>query len=375
LAEDYILSKAQSQEVANAFFESVSNNSKAAKVENNRISSTKSIPDNGNKDALFVNIYEGGGFVVVSADKRIQPILAFSQNNDFPLLEVDIPCGLDLWIDDYVSTIDSLRKNKSPQREEIKKIWADYTNANKAAKDSTARTTNYNQCPYYAYEGMVTTDITTKNPLLTTTWGQGVGYNNYCPHENCSNTTNGRSLAGCVAVATGMVMRYHEHPTYVNWSVMPDNTGSNTTSSLLFDIGARVDMDWGCSSSGATTSKAVDALTDDYGYSSASYVDFAYQTVKNELSGNHPVILRGRNSNGSGGHAWVTDGYKQTDYYECQQDPYGSGLVSVLTHSTLYFNMVWGWGTYGIGYYAFNNWNSPVNTYNDNKKMITNIRP
>lgn len=149
-----------------------------------------------------------------------------------------------------------------------------------------------------------------------------------------------------------------------------------STSSLLYNIGLEVDMDYSCSGSGANTGDAVNALTGAYNYSSASYTNYSHHTVKNEINAGYPVILRGRNSNS--GHAWVCDGYRSSQYYECQRDPYGgSALVAVHTHTTLYLHMVWGWGTTSVGYYAFNGWD-PTGTpgpYNDDKKMIVNIRP
>lgn len=48
-------------------------------------------------------------------------------------------------------------------------------------------------------------DNTQVGPFLTTAWGQGFPYFNSCPLINSRH-----SLAGCVAVATGQIIRYTE---------------------------------------------------------------------------------------------------------------------------------------------------------------------
>ena len=44
------------------------------------------------------------------------------------------------------------------------------------------------------------------------------------------------------------------------------------------------------------------------------------------------------------------------------------------TYGTLYLHMVWGWGTSKVAYFAFDNWSSVNGPFNDDKKMMTNIR-
>ena len=59
-----------------------------------------------------INLEEG--FVVVSATKKISPILAFSKTGKFDLDEIcKLPIGLNLWIDEQKEGIASIRNNSS----------------------------------------------------------------------------------------------------------------------------------------------------------------------------------------------------------------------------------------------------------------------
>lgn len=101
-------------------------------------------------------------------------------------------------------------------------------------------------------------------PLLSTVWHQGVGFNNHAPYKNCSNLSNGRALAGCVAIAGAQVMNYLEYPSNYNFNLMYNFNGSDETSRLIRDIGNAVDMDYGCGSSGAKTKDLAKAFKDNF---------------------------------------------------------------------------------------------------------------
>ncbi|MFB9056602.1 C10 family peptidase [Mariniflexile ostreae] len=192
-------------------------------------------------------------------------------------------------------------------------------------------------------------------PLMTTFWHQGFGFNNNAPYKSCSNLSNGRAYAGCVAIAGAQVINYLEYPTTYDYNLMYNTTGSSEASRLIRDIGDAVDMDYGCSSSGANTEVLVDAFKNNFSYSSANYGSFNPTTLKNELNWGYPVILRGESSNA--GHAWVCDGY---DYYV---NPCGANL--------LWLHMNWGWGTGSYnGSYQVGNYRG----YDNNNEMIYGIR-
>lgn len=373
--DEYTITGEESLQIARNFFSSLEGNTAFARKSSNDIQESFTISDRNSEAALHINKIKGGGFVIVSADRRIQPILAFSDQNDFPRASATTLDGVRDWIQSRVAVVDSVREHNTKQSESVRRMWDDYLDSDKKSPKSSSSRTTSNQC---GYDGQTYTETTYSSLLVQSRWEQGVGYNNSLTYLGCSGYSNGRPPAGCVAVATGMIMHYHQHPNWWNWSSssMPNTGGSTNISNLLWRIGDEVDMDWKCSGSSANTGDAADALTGVFQYSSASYVNYAPTTVKNEINAGYPVILRGRTQNiGGSGHAWVCDGYHSTKYYTCEENPYTGEVFPRLMQTSLYLRMLWGWGTDFIGYYAVGNWNPGNSSYNYHRKMIVNIRP
>ncbi len=190
----------------------------------------------------------------------------------------------------------------------------------------------------------------------------------------CTSYSNGRAPAGCVATAVGQVMKYHGFPNTYNWAGMRNIGGSTLTSALLRDIGDAVDMNYGCSGSGAITQDPVNVLKNLYGYQSASFADWQFHPVKTNLNAARPVILSAKRTENcflvwciaTNGHAWVVDGYIENEVWDaaCQ-----SGTVYVSLH------MNWGWGGTHDGWFSYSNWNPGGTGYIYNKQMIYNIYP
>ena len=116
--------------------------------------------------------------------------------------------------------------------------------------------------------------------------------------------------------------------------------------------------------------KIAPALKNTFGYISANYANYNYQTVFSELQNNRPVILSGGKKNGwwifassVNGHTWVCDGYYK--------------IVNSVG-SMLWFNMNWGHNGTSDGYFSTNNFNpflnGEVKDYNFEVKMTYNIR-
>ncbi|MDR1652791.1 MAG: Spi family protease inhibitor [Prevotellaceae bacterium] len=68
----------------------------------------KLIKEGGNPCYCILN-YEGGGFILLSADKRSEPVLAYSYESSFPLNETDMPIGLQEWTESAIEQIKELR--------------------------------------------------------------------------------------------------------------------------------------------------------------------------------------------------------------------------------------------------------------------------
>lgn len=348
------------------------NNPEDTKENNSEVESITSVPDENGEIVYYIINYQNKGFIIISADKRINPVLAYSDISSFPTDIDKYPSGLVGWLANSKEIVKDVRKNgelppdfsqweQSSIRSTIHKISGTAENFQSDSKKEDP-----------IDPGHCDNSSTRVGPLLSTVWGQWGGYNDQTPHLNCSNN-DGRAPTGCVATAMAQIMKYHEYPSNYNWPNMPDNFGTSSTASLMADIGTSVGMDYSCDVSGADTEDDVPgSFINDFGYQSASYADYNRNTVTNNLSNDRPVILRGGSNNGwwifgvyDDGHAWVCDGFSQSWY--CGT-------------SSLYLHMNWGWGDSQTGrslngWYAYNNWDTGENSFNYQKGMIVNIIP
>ncbi len=200
--------------------------------------------------------------------------------------------------------------------------------------------------------GAAPAEATSYGPLLTSTWAQSDPYNQQCPLDS----QNRRTLTGCVATAASQIMKYWKYPatgqgavSYVwnngaanvtlsrdfstrtyDWTNMPDSaTGSSTTAQqnavalLCADVGIAFQMDYGYSSSGASTSYAPYVFTNYFKYKNTaawvnrtSYTSASawMQVFKNEVQAGRPSQLRINDPDpvNGGGHSVVVDGYRDS---------------------------------------------------------------
>jgi hypothetical protein len=233
---------------------------------------------------------------------------------------------------------------------------------------------------------------TSKGPLLTTEWDQEdiidsnaipnelFYFNGWCP-PNGPYSPSDNYPAGCVAVALGQIMNYHQkpqsnfipqnhpkaslfHPTpgwsqVFNWNNIYINSQNQSTNSLpvlLRAIGEAVYMNYGPSGSGSTVDKARNALKNTYGYTTvtkAAHNSTSLYDILLNIETYMPVFMSGKLIGGEG-HAWVCDGiefnqtyteffveyYDNGSYFSYGYVPYDPGISSSNTYS---FHMNWGW--------------------------------
>lgn len=351
------------------------------------VKSTFTIKPNGGDPSMYIINYEGGGFIIISGDNRMTPLLAYSETNPFITDKKNLPGGLLEWLSKVDATISEIRNSNVRQDKDIKKVWdrfnrKEMTGAYSKRSMTTAGTITYDGDCNYGSTGY--TQYTEQNPLTASEWNQDNGYNDLLQSSNCTNPSNGRVWTGCVATAMAQVMRFYQHPSNYNWGSMPLNSGSSETSRLMRDLGlsSNLDMSYSCDGSGASTSRVPNTFQN-FGYSGGSYSDYNYFTVKNEVYAGYPVILAGGSNGGwwifgqyQNGHAWVCDGVVEYMYYNCVPDPNTPGeQISVYAgHYDASLHMNWGWGGSWNGWYSAYNWNPSTLTFNYQRKMVTGIR-
>ena len=322
--------------------------------------------------SLYVFNIDGGGFVVVSAEEKVKPVLAYSEKGSFDANNV--ADGFAYTISSYQEEIDYVRKNNIAATEDIVKEWK-----------------------LVETKGRITETKNKSVPhLLTTTWNQNYPYNSLCPEDTAGN--GGHVYAGCVATAMAQVMNYWGHPTkgngsysYVpyNWSYdqiytypeqtanfgetyyhfenMADYLDSLSTEEEIYNIallqwhcGISVEMMYSPEGSGAYSSDVPFAASQFFGYNYADMLDmWDYDNeewaaaLKEELDKARPMYYSGQDDEGRGGHAYVCDGYDENNFF--------------------HFN--WGWGGRDDAYCAIGALNTTKYFFNTWNEAIVNFYP
>ena len=295
------------------------------------------------------------GFVIISADDRMTPVLGFSTEGNYVF--DNQPIQFVEWMQNYENQIVFIIENNVKATAQTIEEWNKYNcSADVFVADNSQKSVL---------------------PLLgNIMWNQDSGWNDYCPLA--SGGPGGRAYAGCVATAQGQVMKYWEHPvrglgehsywtfsygtlsanygeqTY-NWSSMADGYATDATALLLYHIGVSVDMQYAADGSGSYTSLCELSLENYFRYdTNATFVakdDFStidWQNIlMDELDYGRPIIYSGHSS--EFGHAFVCDGYSSATSY--------------------HFN--WGWSGDLNGYFSL----TSVNGFNQDQKCVIGIEP
>ena len=309
----------------------------------------------------------GEQFVMVSADTRVLPVLAYSTETGFS--GDDVPKNLGWFLNQYTQQIE-------------------YAIQHLTDAECEANVSAWNQ--WLSDELPMTAPAAVVSPLVQTTWDQPYPYNALCPND--ANGPGGHVYTGCVATAMAQLMRYWQYPTtgigshsysannaangYGNYgtqsvdfsastydySLMPLSLSSsspaeqiNEVAKLMYHCGVSVDMKYGVNGSSASTYFAAVALNTYFGYSGVTekyrsdYSDANWiALLKGELNNMRPILYSG---SGSGGHAFLCDGYDNSNNF--------------------HFN--WGWGGYCDGFYALSSLTPGGNNYNYDHAAVIGI--
>jgi hypothetical protein len=303
---------------------------------------------NGAEATYYVFNMQDGGFVIVSADDVITPVLGYAFTGSYvPDKTMDNHAG---WMKHYSDMV----------------VWAretGYTAESSTLQEWDRLLTNDPS----GLTGRIGRDIA---PLIRSTWDQGAPYNVLCP-EVSSGGSGGHVWTGCVATAMAQIMYHWRYPisgsgthtyncqgygiltadfenTTYDWNAMLNayNTGSPeqsiyATALLQYHAGIAVNMQYGPNGSGSQSYLVPPALKNYFNYSSSTtYTERSGMSQSNwenvimeDIDNGWPLYYSG--NDGTVGHAFVCDGYQ--------------------LGTPNYFHFNFGWSGNSDGYYTVNN--------------------
>lgn len=389
-------------------------------------------PDEENPLMYAVNFDEG--WKIVSGDKRIDPILAFSNEGKMIINDSTNP-GFNIWLEEVSKSILALDGIKDEYCKNLT-FWKFEFPQKDDLQTKSGSGFWYRELVGEYVSGRYVNEI---EPMLLTKWGQGYPWNQKAPR--CYSSSANRCPLGCGPVAISQLLYYyhfhdaapqglfhtiigHEYgynglgyalfsisrSDYTSpsnrWSLMPhDSTAASANltytqyvGDLIIDVGDRLGVTYSDFSTDLDPDTDLGSLFLDFDLISTSG-EYNFNYVLNDLTNSRPVFIGGIPDNGAG-HAWVIDGYRQ-DYlttrrvyiwHEANSGWYGQTYTTSEAQAMLgpyytlregigyqetteglgpkYFHMNWGWDGRDDGFYAFD---ASWLTYYTIKKIVYNI--
>lgn len=298
---------------------------------------------------------DNNGFVIVSGEDRLSPIVGYSTN----AVSGEMPPALIAWLKEYSEYVNDVRAGKA-------------TPSQRKAREAASHI----------------------EPMLVTAWDQDKPYNDMCPLLNGK-----RTYTGCGNTAAAQVMKFHEWPASpiadVEWynnitgktefcelkshvydwdnmkysyNVEYSEAEAAAVALLMADLGKSTQSTYNAEGTGCTVRDIAYALVNVFNYSPELIIalrsDYTYDEyiamIRESLENRLPIIYSGYVQNYAGGHGFVCDGIDANN----------------LLH------IDWGWGGLFNGYFdiaimepegsGIGGFNS---RYNVGQVAIMNIKP
>ena len=272
----------------------------------------------------------GSGFVIVSGDDAIVPILAYSTQYTAPMADV-LPANFEGWLRYVDSAVRFAREHDVVADKSTAQKWSD------------------------GYKPVAAT------MLNTARWSQVTPYNNECPIDNGAH-----SLTGCTQTAMAIIMYHNRWPERAkgtteayttkyglevaardlnhayDWESMIEtyvegeynDVQAEAVAVLMADLGHAFKAEYTATDTGAMPNML--SLYQNFGYSHASTIttrntfntDSWLSKLRRDIEAGNPIFYAGYTAEWAG-HAFVLDGVDANDY----------------------FHVNWGWGGVYDGFF------------------------
>lgn len=287
------------------------------------------------------------GFMVVSADSRLQPVLAENDQETLDVSKLDNE-GMKVWLEDTADRIKVLKENNLKTKQDYSAFWSSFASRENDSNIHT-RSIDPNQDSVWikvvdmnSYLFNIVVDV---DHLLLTKWGNKDPWNLGMPKD----TTHRDCDAGSEAVAAAQILYYYHNKTGIpsglwhqlsiasktyypsfygtvvtihlsksdynvsssRWGQMPlTDSGSNISYviDLLLDLGERLTMYYNYNTTKSYT------IGTPYNQCGISYSQdyYSFYTVEGNIMLGDPVIVSSESGNNFplSYHNWIIDGCK-----------------------------------------------------------------
>lgn len=325
------------------------------------ITDTYPIPGVNNAVVAYVFMLSPSGYVIVSADTDVIPVVGYSFQNSFDAENTQMNPGFLYVQGDMQSRLDAIPYTDTALLESNNGAWNRYLSG--SVDYTNTETTVWPPEGFSPTGGWVETE-----------WNQSPDpWNTYCPMDP---STGARTLTGCVATAMSQIMYYHRYcgnPSfdngndYTSFYTSPmihidndaaaydfpdfptlngylqdlanawendDEVTDQMIGALNFGAGVSVEMNYSSEGSGAYSNDVAPAFLYEFDYDSAQYCsnpnNAQFILLQTDMMEARPAYF-GILANGGSGHAIICDGWNENE-------------------DTYHLNM--GWGGSNNGWYS-----------------------
>jgi len=176
------------------------------------------LKSNNDQILAYVVELEPTGYIVISSDTEINPIIAYSFESNFPFSDPYHPLyNLVSW--DMTQRLNALPILEQNLKESNRELWEGFLASDKKIVKAYKSTTSF-------------------GPWIKTNWDQNDPYNKYLPcFDSFFGLCTQRAVVGCAATAMSQVINYWEYPSTVQF----DQTDNYTTTTEGIDIDGDAD--------------------------------------------------------------------------------------------------------------------------------------
>ncbi|HRY32779.1 MAG TPA: C10 family peptidase [Bacteroidales bacterium] len=307
--------------------------------QSNRIVHTDKLTSPDDKAIGYLFTLSPHGFVVISGDDRLPPVIAYSFDNE----PDDQGRFRGLLIKDLGNRIANLKLESGEHKEENRQAWKEIIQ---------------HQLHDRIFQQWPPAGSTTTGGWLETNWTQNAPYNALCPMDP---VTGNRSIAGCPAVAMAQILNYHhttnsvafsdaddyfhnyagrsywidddadslDFPDFPDlnsliWNLSQDYLSGNPLSnsakaSLVFACGVAAKQVFTSAASGTFGVSQAMAAYQKFNFTQCELLDDSdtslYTRIAQNMMDSMPVHLAVVNQNWTSGHNVVVDGYNTDGYF------------------------------------------------------------